>query len=219
MGLYRSGTNFFQQTLDINFVDNKKTIDKYLADNILYKHCLHDSWYNKIPSDVKPIIVYKSPIKWIDSLVRQSYDLEKYYNISYEEGHTSIDLVFCDPDDESIKTVVRCSIEKLCNLYNRYFEFWLNKKVDFISHNIITFYTDIHLYKIEKKYKLIRKNKNFILLGECDVDGSRPFTNNVKQYYQHDSLSDNLNSIQLASIQKNISKCILSKLEVLCNDC
>ena len=209
MGLYRSGTNFLQQTLDINFINNKKIIDKHLADNLLYKHCLHDIWFNKMPADVKPFIVYKSPIKWIDSLVRQSYDLEKYYDISFEYGHTSVDLIFCDPEDESIKTIVKCSIEKLCNLYNRYFEFWLGKNVDFISHKKIAFETEKCLLQIEAKYKLLRKNKAFVFLQEDGVDGSRPFSNIVKNYYLNNELVDNLTRSQINSIQQNINKLIL----------
>lgn len=217
MGLYRSGTNFLQQTLDINFIDNQKIIEKHLADNLLYKHCLHDSWFNKMPADVKPIIVYKSPIKWIDSLVRQSYDLEKYYDVSFQNGHTKVELVFCDPEDESIKTIVACSIEKLCNLYNRYFEYWLSKEVNFISHKKIAFETEKYLLQIETKYKLLRKNKDFMFLKEDEVDGSRPFSTAVQKYYLSDDV-DNLTSLQINSIQKNINKLILLKLEELQHD-
>ena len=209
MGLYRSGTNFLQQLVDNNFEGNNENIKKYLLEKKLYKHCLHDTWYNKIPNNVIPIIIFKKPHQWIDSLVRQSYDLELYYDVAYEEDHTPILLKYCNPKWEEFNTSITCSVEKLCLFYNCYFNYWLNKNPTFIYHGDIAFNYNYYLANFETKYNLIRKHKDFI--GPGEVDGSRPFDNVVKNYYLNDK-TDNLTSTQLSVIDSLIDKSIIKKL-------
>jgi len=203
MGLYRSGTNFLQQLLDKNFKYNSAVIEKYTIEGKLYKHCLHDSWYNKMPNDVVPVIIYKDPFKWIDSLCRKSYDLELFYDVHYETGHTEIYLPFEDPDNEGYIAEVRCSVEKLCKLYNRYFTYWSNKNVEMISHKKIICETENCLFYFQNKYSLQRINENFTMLEVDEVDGSRPFTQQVKLYYGTNEI-ENLNDVQIKTIKSTI---------------
>jgi hypothetical protein len=203
MGLYRSGTNFLQQLLDKNFKYNSAVIEKYTIEGKLYKHCLHDSWYNKMPNDVVPVIIYKDPFKWIDSLYRKSYDLELFYDVHYETGHTEIYLPFEDPDNEGYIAEVRCSVQKLCRLYNRYFTYWSNKNVEMVSHKKIICETENCLSYFQNKYSLQRINENFTMLEIDEVDGSRPFTQQVKLYYDTNEI-ENLNDVQIKTIKSTI---------------
>lgn len=214
MGLYRSGTNFLQQLVDNNFEGNQENIQKYVAQKILYKHCLHEKWYNKIPNDVEPVIIFKNPYQWIDSLVRQSYDLELYYNISYEQYHTPITLKYCNPQFENHFAFVECSVEKLCSLYNEYFNFWFTKNVTFVSHLDVALNQNKYLKLFEQKYNLKRINKKFV--GPGIVDGSRPFDINVQQYYI-DRKIDNLTSEQIDCITSSIDNNILKRLREMIN--
>lgn len=216
MGLYRSGTNFLQQLVDNNFEGNNENIEKYILERKLYKHCLHDAWFNKIPEDVVPIIIFKKPHQWIDSLVRQSYDMELFYDIAYEPNHTLITLKYCHPKWEEHDAYVECSVEKLCLFYNKYFNYWFEKNSTFLFHGNVAFNHQQFLTNLESKYNLKRIHKNFVDPGV--VDGSRPFNRDVKDYYLNNK-TDNLSSFQLSVIDSLIEKSIKEKLSEVINAC
>lgn len=203
MGLFRSGTNFLQQLVDKNFKNNSSIVEKYILEGKLYKHCLHDDWYNKMPWEIVPVIVYKSPLKWIDSLTRRSFDLALFYDVHYEKGHTEIYLPFEDPDNEGYIANVKCSIEKLCLLYNRYFKYWSDKNVEMVHHKTLVFEIDEYLNYLQNKYKLQKTNKQFVMLKKNEVSGSREFNSLVKKYYESD-IVENLNNAQIKVIKSSI---------------
>lgn len=216
IGLYRTGTNYLQQLIE----DNLNVIPLSVNTKTGWfpnKHAPEEKQLYHYSDDLTLIMIYKNPYKWVDSLVRQSYDLVTEYEVSYETGHTPIYITYDNPDNEFInKPKVKVSLEKLCNLYNTFFRFW-DTRIQQYDHDVI-YHGELiknpkdYIKHIANKFNLSYKTKEH--LEPERVTGSRCFTNDIRQFYFDEFKTDNLTQDQIECITRNISDDVLSKLNL-----
>ncbi len=116
-GLFRSGTNFCQQLVEANFEVERPD---------LYKHA-HGVTADKWDQSVSLIHVWKTPAQWVDSLMRNSYDLWDCYDVRWVRGHDCVEVAY-RLDGEHWSTAplhVPVSLQKVARLYNNYWRYWM----------------------------------------------------------------------------------------------
>lgn len=214
IGLYRTGTNYLQQLIEDNLDVIPLSINLKTG-HIPNKHAPVEKQLYHYHDDLTIVMVYKNPYKWVDSLVRQSYDLVTEYEVSYETNHTPIYIAYDNPANEFInRPKVKVSLEKLCSLYNTFFDFWEtrihNYEHDVIYHGELIKNPKAYIDHITNKFNLNRKTKEH--LEPIEVDGSRCFTNDIRQFYFDEFKTENLTQEQIDCITRNISDDVLSKL-------
>ena len=161
--------------------------------------------------------MYKSPYKWIDSLVRNSHNFIHLADISFERNHTPLKIISDIPDDtfKNRKQHI-VSLEKLCLHYNSYFYFWFEWVKQLEHHHFIK-YEDL-LFKTENILKHICEKNDFELINNefyfDRVTNSKKFTNSHKEYYNKSNVFMNLNANHLKVINKVIDKKILERLNI-----
>ena len=198
-GLYRSGTTYLQTILD---PDNKHTGHK------------HEFVKTDIPDRIKSmdrVIIHKSPHKWIDSIVSQSWELGDHYRVHYEKGHTKIrcatSQTLRDTPDiiEEYKTY---SLENICDLYNRFFHFWLSNPFS----SVIKFvkYRDLISDPVTTLKNLDTRIDQDGL--PTKVYGSSKFTPERKRMALDPHMSYNMTPDMSHVITNNIDKSILKSL-------
>lgn len=197
-GLYRSGTTYLQTILD---PDNKHT---------RYKH---EFVKTDIPDEIKSmdrVIIHKSPYKWIDSIISQSWELGDHYKVAYEKGHTEIrcatSRTLGDTPDivEEYKTY---SLENICDLYNRFFHFWLSDPFS----SVIKFvkYRDLISDPMTTLKNLTGADHH---LPPSKVSGSFEFTPERKRMALDPRMSYNMTPALALVVKHNIDKSVLKSL-------
>jgi len=203
-GLYRSGTNYLQAIID-------DLLDNDVSSYIQYKHEFVTS---DIPYNIRKInriIVHKAPYKWVDSLVSQCWELGDHYKVNYEVGHTPIkcgtNKVLQDTPDiiEEYRTF---SLENICNLYNRFFSYWLSNP--FLSRLRFIKYTDL-LIDPQKTLGFINDTGEIRNLPK-KVRASYEFTENRKRMALSPYMTYNIDLSLSAVLEKNIDRDIIRAL-------
>ena len=198
-GLYRSGTTYLQTILD---PDNTHTEYK------------HEFVKTDIPDKIKSmdrVIIHKSPHKWIDSIISQSWELGDHYRVHYEKGHTEIrcatSRTLRDTPDiiEEYKTY---SLENICDLYNRFFHFWLSDPFS----SVIKFvkYRDLISDPVTTLKNLDTRIDQDGL--PIKVSGSSEFTPERKRMALDPRMSYNMTPDMSHVIKNNIDKSVLKSL-------
>jgi len=197
-GLYRSGTNYLQTILDKN--------NKYTR----YKHEFvpHD-----IPKHIRGIdrvIIHKSPYKWIDSIISQSWELGVYYKVGYEKGHTKLRCATSKTLHDTpdiIEEYKAYSLENICDLYNRFFTFWLsnpfNSSIKYVK------YTDL-ISNPEETLNNIMFLESYNIPSK--VYGSFEFTPERKEMALSPYMSYNMTPAMSRIIEDKLDKSILKSL-------
>ena len=204
IGLYRSGTNYLQTLIENNLKVSKLTINTKTF-NFPNKHAVCENQLYHYTPNLHLVLTYKNPYKWVDSLVRQSYDLVTEYELGYENGHTPLYITYDDNLLEFInKPKVKVSLEKVCNLYNKFFTFWHTKiheyNHDIVYHNDLIQNPSAYINHISHKFQIPHKTKKH--LEPDEVDGSRCFDSSVRDYYLDEFKTENLSDEQLDVIKR-----------------
>ena len=204
IGLYRSGTNYLQTLIENNLEVSEPTINTKTF-NVPNKHAAYEKQLHHYSPNLHLVFTYKNPYKWVDSLVRQSYDLVTEYELGYEVGHTPLYITYDDPLEHfTIKPKVKVSLEKVCNLYNTFFTFWHNRiheyKHDIVYHNDLIQNPSAYINHISRKFDISYRTEKH--LEPAEVDGSRRFDNSVRDYYLDEFKTENLSDEQLDVIKK-----------------
>ena len=122
-GLYRSGTNYLREllkaNLDVEMIETKSIMNKHAAND-------HEARY--IEPDVGLVFISKTPIKWIDSMCRNSWNFIDYYDVGYRRGDTPVTIrynVYLDKPHDDL--LIPVSLERMCYFYNDYHQYWTDR--------------------------------------------------------------------------------------------
>lgn len=175
-GLFRSGTNYLQALVDGNLKCAAITPSPRTG-RWPQKHASRPAGLVDHYQGLCIALIHKPPVKWVDSIMRQSFDLIDYYDLRYEPGHTVIEIAYDDehhplPD----RPLVPVSLEKLCDHYNRYHRFWMRQAKNWpfvaVMHSRAAFEPEATLTMIAEVFDLARYR--FVpVIGP--VAGSEPF--------------------------------------------
>jgi hypothetical protein len=159
------------------------------------------------------VIIHKPPHKWIDSIISQSWELGDHYRVHYEKGHTEIrcatSQTLRDTPDiiEEYKTY---SLENICDLYNRFFHFWLSNPFS----SVIKFvkYRDLISDPVTTLKNLTGADH---YLFPSKVSGSSEFTLERKRMALDPRMSYNMTPDMSHVIKNNIDKSVLKSLNYI----
>jgi hypothetical protein len=188
-GLFRSGTNYLQQLLDLNF--NLDPLPPRA-----YKHAMTEEQLSRCPSSITIALTYKSLLKWVDSQCRNSFDLIDEFELSYVAGNIPITIVYKEdscPDDDPIP--VQVSLNKLIKVYHDHYSFWKGRQwpggIYWFSHKKLAFHP---------KEELQRFGMPMNFMPVVNVKHSTLFNRNL---YQDDEATEFLNKEQIEFIKQN----------------
>ena len=183
------------------------------------KHIHDDAVDREYYKGLVPLIVYKDPFKWIDSLCRQSYGLASNDDIAMRDGDTPIEITYntdndlCDRDWK-----ITVSLEQICWLYNNYNEYWINKieafDGRFVNYKKLIEDPERTIRELSKIYGMKLKYPANCILQPKDwkVHNSRKFDNVLLKTYMDDQWYEYLTDIHIRTINNNIDWKVYDKI-------
>ena len=119
-GLYRSGNNWCESLVENNIINAQADLHHFFAPNALEYLKSYDFH----------IMLYKNPYHWVNSIIKQSWDMPFYYDLEPTDNCYKIEVGIGYPleniKETSIKKKHVISLQKLITCYNNYFYFWSN---------------------------------------------------------------------------------------------
>lgn len=205
-GLYRSGNNWSRDIIKHNISTCHVQVEHFFSPNLT-------NFFNAINFH---IMIYKNPYNWVNSIIKQCWDMPFYYDLEPTDECYKIDVTIGYPLEnikeipfESSKTI---SLEKLIRCYNNYFYHWTNKATTLGKPYIFIQYENI-LKNPEKFVDYIcnrtslKRNENFI--NPNSVNNSRDWSEERKKLYLKDICID---ESLIRVINKNIDSDIMKLL-------
>lgn len=161
VGLYRSGTNFTQRLIDLNLCTSPIPLNPHTLREA-YKHAIDDVEAASFTPEIKTVLVYKTPDRWLKSLQRLCYEMPFLYNLAWEEGHTPIEVT-CDSEYGRLpkKVTTICSVEKLLELYRKGVSYWMERADVIVNYVDILFDPEYEINRIAETIKIGRKEQDF----------------------------------------------------------
>jgi hypothetical protein len=175
-GLFRSGTNYCQQLLEANFFVEKP---RY------YKHAHGPYSSEGWDRSTGLVHVWKSPAQWVDSLIRNSYDLCDCYDVRWEPGCAQVEVSYRLETErwDSPATMVPVSVEKLAAVYDDYWRYWMGVLPGWpggslvVRHRNLAFAPQSVLTGVMESLDLARRHPGIrpFVTDVGEVHGSPPF--------------------------------------------
>jgi len=161
IGLQRSATNYVEQLIRLNYkVEVFPNSKNEIYTDIVWKHSLPfpDVIGKLNKSEILTIVIQKELSKWLISISNDKQDIDTKYPVDYPN--------------------------RLTDLYKKFYRHWEEAKIknkETIDYkNLLLSFRD-RLLKLEKKYKLERKNQELIDIKQ--VPCSALFTKERRDYY------------------------------------
>lgn len=186
-GLYRSG-NHWSESIINNNIDNCHAEHQYFYISNRQRYFDNFDFY---------IFLFKNPYHWINSIIKQSWDMPFYYDLEPTDACYRIDINIGYPrekiQDISFRKTHNISLQKLVKCYNNYFYYWTNNVEQFKKSYIFIQYEKI-LENPEKFLEyLCHKNglkKKSIFVNADSVEYSRDWKSNRKSVYLNSPIVD-----------------------------
>lgn len=203
-GMQRSGTNFLEQLLKMNYGAKKRN-----ATTSAWKHSIDDpteGWQKKLPT----IIIHKNPYAWVESIAtRNTVDWLKTQK-TY-------------PADEEILPIYKLgpknmNVVNLAKTYRHFHMNWLGR-TDIPNYGVIR-YED--LLVDDKRYKILLQfnekfgwhkpaNDRFRIPSRGSVSQSKDYNEEREKYYL-DFKPKELTQIQIEAINETIGEDLITKM-------
>ncbi len=120
IGLFRSGTNWCQQLLDDNFELGPRPVG--------YKHAGEWGGMWNYQAEAGIVWMQKDVIAWIESVLRNGYDLYDCYDVTPttdpEDETLLMNYRYDEEGPDDHPTPVHCSLRKLVRTYHDHWKFW-----------------------------------------------------------------------------------------------
>jgi hypothetical protein len=187
-GLYRTGNNWLIFLLENNFSNITLKQTHFFSPDI-------EGFYSNFDLC---ILIYKNPYNWVNSIIKQSWDMPFYYDLEPSKECHTIDINIEYPMEKikqkSVKKTHTISLQKLINCYNNYFYYWTNqtlsnknRKYIFVQYeDILTNpekFVDILSCKTDLEKKSIFKDSDSVI-------NSRDWKSNKKDIYLNTPIID-----------------------------
>lgn len=166
-GLQRSGTNYLEQLLKLNFGIQKANRNKH---SVIVPN-------NYTDSNLPTFVIYKNIYTWLESIcMRNRVDWLK------------IQLMY--PADEPISSDLKLGGLNIINIAKTYYTFlknWEKEPVYFIKYEDLLFKDSREkiLNDIEKKFNLRRKNNKWLNVDYGKVSQSPNYNSQIENYYKN----------------------------------
>ena len=214
IGLQRSGTEYLEQLLRINF--EGITIKNHIKRGYFWKHS-PDPTTLIFEDDFFHVLICKNPYSWIESIRRNCVDM----------GGRHLEFEICNIDglkeDEIITSenvlhqVSYFSLQNLCKLYDAFFENWLLSPKCELPPLVNIQYEHLikpegfkgALQKIEGEFRLKRASKDWKDVKK--VAQSNAFTEKKRRAYLNMKDFD-LTTAQIQIVNSNISDAVFERL-------
>ena len=119
-GLYRSGNNWSEYLMNENIIGCTHVDINHFP----LAHHPYFNWHDF------HIMIFKNPYNWVNSIMRQSWDMPFFYDLEPTVGCEEVVINLGYPrettKDKPIKKQYTISLQKLIRCYNNYFYYWSN---------------------------------------------------------------------------------------------
>lgn len=185
-GLYRSGTNWLQSLIDLNYEVEPVQIPPVWGSQP-YKHAIYNFEFKTHDLLTETVAIYKPIHTWLESIMRNCIDLADNYDVLWKNGHHEILCNASDETDTQHTYEICLSLEKLIKLYNDWFDKWENHPLLFNHSNIVlnthkyTKYIECY-FSLKKRYKEIIFPNSVYQSQEYDKKRIYTYNNITKEY-------------------------------------
>jgi len=214
IGLQRSGTEYLEQLLRVNF--KNVTIKNHVKRGYFWKHSVNPNIFN-FEDNFFHILISKNPYSWIESIQRNCVDMggrHLEFEICNINGLTGDEII---TSKNVLGEVSNFSLQNLCRLYNEFFLNWFispKRELPLIIRIQYEHLIKINgfkgaLQKIERNFGLNKATtswRNVKKVGQSNV-----FTEEQRKKYLNMQTFD-LTSTQIQIVNDNISDVVFEKL-------
>ena len=219
MGLHRSGTNYVQQCLELNYNVQQIGNGKREYDRMWKHHTLTKDLAQILDSEYKAtFFVVRHPIKWLNGVVKFCANLWKTYPVTSSAVNDKEDWLTVPYKDLLETRGIKLDIEKLIYVWNNFHEYWLFqnyfKNFHFVYyHDMLDLeFRSLELEKISKKYNFKELEKTSFLTPNV-VEHSSPWSAfKTKQELDLD-YTPNLNDYQLGFAYESFDERVIGEIQ------
>ena len=201
-GIQRSGTNFLQKFIGTN------TELKYVKNEWKHTQKMPEGFKSYQNQERLCIYVYKSPYKWIESIIRNHEDVPKKWAPLYPLKTTGDGIVTVDSWHRGRDKPTQLNLEALTKCYSDHIKWWLWQKhsnLVFVQYEQLMVDPQAWLVELGERHQFtVKSNKVPEKVSQSD-----PFTDARKEYYINDSKLEYLTQEHINIINETIDPEIL----------